>query len=62
MRFEITADGTVAAAEVVTSSGYPELDEAALEASRSATFHPATDNGVNVTGTVQLSFEFRLRN
>ena len=57
----VAEDGVVAHAEVVSSSGYKELDDAALSAVRSARFVPATSDGVRVRGELRLTFDFRLR-
>ena len=57
----VAEDGVVAHAEVVSSSGYEELDEAALSAVRTARFVPATSDGVSVRGELRLTFDFRLR-
>ena len=57
----VAEDGVVAHAEVVSSSGYRELDEAALSAVRSARFAPATSDGVSVRGELRLTFDFRLK-
>ena len=57
----VADDGAVADVEVVASSGYAELDAAALGAARSARFAPATVDGVGVSGRLRLTFEFRLR-
>ena len=57
----VAEDGVVANAEVVSSSGYKELDEAALSAVRSARFAPATSDGVSVRGELRLTFDFRLK-
>ena len=57
----VAENGVVAHAEVVSSSGYKELDEAALSAVRSARFAPAMSDGVRVRGELRLTFDFRLR-
>ena len=57
----VAAAGGIAHAAVVTSSGYAELDEAALVAVRSARFTPATEDGVSVRGELRLTFAFRLK-
>ena len=57
----VAEDGVVAHAEVVSSSGYKELDDAALSAVRSARFVPATSDGVRMRGELRLTFDFRLR-
>ena len=57
----VAEDGVVAHAEVVSSSGYEELDAAALSAVRSARFAPAMSDGVSVRGELRLTFDFRLK-
>ena len=57
----VAEDGVVAHAEVVSSSGYEELDAAALSAVRTARFAPAMSDGVSVRGELRLTFDFRLR-
>ena len=57
----VAEDGGIAHAAVVTSSGYAELDEAALAAVRSARFTPASEDGVSVRGELRLTFAFRLK-
>ena len=57
----VAEDGTASHAEVVTSSGYAELDAAAIGAVRTARFAPATEDGVSVSGRLRLTFDFRLK-
>ena len=57
----VAADGGVAAAEVLASSGHDELDQAALQAARTAHFAPATADGAAIEGRIVLTFDFRLR-
>ena len=57
----VAASGAVTHAEVVASSGHAELDAAALGATRTARFAPATADGVSVSGRLRLTFDFRLR-
>ena len=57
----VAEDGGIVQAAVVASSGYGELDAAALAAVRSARFAPATAEGVRVRGELRLTFDFRLR-
>ena len=57
----VAEDGRIVHAEVVASSGYGELDAAALAAVRTAHFAPATEDGVSVRGELRLTFDFRLR-
>lgn len=45
LRFVITAEGKVADAEIVKSSGNGNLDEAALKCTRKWRYSPATSNG-----------------
>lgn len=57
----VAADGGIARAEVVASSGHPELDEAALAAVGTARFAPASEDGVSISGMLRLTFDFRLK-
>ena len=61
VEISVAEDGRIAQAEVVMSSGYAELDAAALGAVRTARFAPATEDGVSVRGELRLTFDFRLR-
>ena len=61
VEFEILASGEVGEASVVVSSGHRELDRAALEAVRKARFVPASLDGVSISSTLRLTFDFRLR-
>ena len=58
---DVAEDGGIVRAEVVASSGFPELDAAAVSAVRTARFAPATEDGVSVRGLLRLTFDFRLR-
>ncbi len=56
----VTAEGRVESVQVVQSSGFRELDEAAVAAARRAAFAPAVREGRAVSGTVQVPIVFRL--
>jgi TonB family protein len=56
----IRADGTVEHLVVQSSSGFPLLDQAALNAIRKSRFLPATDDGIPVRATVPISVTWRL--
>lgn len=58
---EINENGGVERAEVIASSGFPELDRSAVSAVRSADFSPAKRDGVSVCGKINLTFNFKLR-
>ena len=60
VEISITGDGAVSDANVMSSSGHRELDQAALEAVRNAKFSPATENGMSVSGRLRLTIEFKL--
>jgi protein TonB len=60
VRAGVDAAGRVVAAAVVRSSGHAVLDDAALEAVRTARFVPAERNGRPVAGETTLQFQFRL--
>ncbi len=57
----ISPDGTVSSADVADSSGFKELDSAALSAARKAKFSPATEDDRPVEGSVRISFDFKLK-
>ena len=54
----IDVDGHVTKVEVATSSGHPDLDEAAIVAARQWTFVPATRDGQPFESRIPLSFHF----
>lgn len=57
----IDARGRCVAAELEQSSGFAELDAAALDAVRRAVFRPALLDGVPVQARERFAIEFRLR-
>ncbi len=57
---EILTDGSVGELKVTTSSGYEILDEAALRAVKTWTFHPALKNREPVSGWVDIPVRFEL--
>ncbi len=61
VRLLVRSDGTVASAEVVVSSGDPELDRAALDALGRWRFEPARRDGVPIDSyyLVWVSFQAR---
>ena len=60
LELDVSAHGRVTAAAVLSSSGHPELDAAALRAARKARFVPARSGRSAVAATVRLTIEFRL--
>ncbi|HXW75876.1 MAG TPA: energy transducer TonB [Candidatus Eremiobacteraceae bacterium] len=60
VRISVGADGSVLAAEVVTSSGSAALDRAALAAARASRFKPPTANGVPVQRDYLIVYTFTL--
>lgn len=61
VEFTVDADGRVSAASVFSSSGFPELDAAALRAVKSARFVPARKGSSSVEATARLKLSFKLR-
>ncbi len=61
LELHVTASGTVGDVTVVSASGYPELDEAAVKAARAARFRPARASGRPVASTARLALKFRLK-
>ena len=61
LELSVTAEGTVSGVAVVATSGFADLDRAAVDAARAARFAPATEDSRPVEGRVRLSFEFKLK-
>jgi protein TonB len=58
----VAADGSVSAAQIATSSGFPELDQAALNWVKAHwRYKPAMQGGVAVPSTTQAAVKFDLR-
>ena len=57
----VNAEGRVDEASVVTSSGFPELDEAALRAVRAARFTPAKSGRESVASSARITLTFKLK-
>ena len=57
----ISADGTVDGVEIVASCGFPELEQAAIQAVKHARFTPARRGSTNVPSTARLTLTFRLK-
>jgi protein TonB len=60
LRVEIRTDGRVGAVEVLRSSGYAVLDDAAVEAVRAGEFMPARVAGKPVSASVEVPIRFQL--
>lgn len=61
LEFEVDADGTVKAARVVESCGFPDLESAAIKAMEKARFTPAQSGGRAVATSARLTLSFRLK-
>lgn len=61
VEMRVNAEGIVDKATVITSSGFAELDEAALRAVRSAKFTPAKSGRESVASTARLTLTFKLK-
>lgn len=61
LSLRVGIDGQVTGAEVVTTSGYPDLDRAALDAARGWRFRPASRGGLPVAATLTTAVHFRLQ-
>lgn len=55
----VAANGTAAGAEVLETSGFPALDEAAIKAVERWRFHPAMKDGQPVSFDMSIRFDFR---
>jgi TonB family protein len=56
LEVEVSPEGEVLSVRIVSSSGDPTLDAAAVDAARKATYRPATLNGLPVDGTCTIDF------
>ena len=61
VEIRVNAEGTVDAVTVAASSGFPELDEAAVRAARAAKFSPARSGRDPVASTARLKLQFKLK-
>ena len=61
LEIRVNAEGTVDDVRVATSSGFVELDEAAMKAARSAKFSPARSGHDPVASTARLKLQFKLK-
>jgi len=62
LRVDVTELGEVSKVQVADSSGWTDLDETALEVVKTWEFRPALKNGTYTAGSVQILFNFQLRN
>ena len=58
---EVLATGEVGVVQLMSSSGYEILDNAAIRAVRRARFAPAMNNGLAIRSSLIIPFEFQLR-
>ena len=61
LELDISAAGTVDDVRIVASCGFPELEQAAIQAAKRARFTPARRGSKNVPATASLTLTFRLR-
>ena len=61
LEIRVNAKGTVDAASVVSSSGFAELDAAAVRAAKAAKFTPARSGDEAVASVARLTLSFKLR-
>ena len=61
LEIRVNAAGIVDRVDVVSPSGFPELDEAAVRAARAARFTPAKSGGSPVASTARLKLDFKLK-
>ena len=61
LEIRVNAEGTVDDVKVATSSGFAELDEAAIRAARAAKFSPARSGHDPVASTARLKLQFKLK-
>jgi protein TonB len=61
LEIRVNAAGNVDRVDIVSSCGFPELDEAAVRAARTARFTPAKSGGSPVASTARLTLNFKLK-
>jgi protein TonB len=61
LRLRLSSGGRLLAAEVITGSGSPALDAAALEAARASRYEPARLDGAPVASETEATYRFELR-
>lgn len=61
LEIRVNAAGFVDRVDIVSPSGFPELDEAAVRAARAARFTPAKSGGSAVASTARLMLTFKLK-
>ena len=61
LEIRVNAAGIVDRVDIVSPSGFPELDEAAVRAVRTARFTPAKSGRKSVDSTARLKLEFKLK-
>lgn len=61
LEIDVAADGSVASVAVATSSGFADLDAAALKAVKSARFSPAKSGDRAVASHARLTLSFKLK-
>ena len=62
LEIRVEEDGSVGDVKVVATSGFGELDDAAVRAVRAARFAPARSGDDAVASTARLALSFRIRN
>ena len=62
LRVLVKSDGTAGSVEVKSSSAYPRLDQAAMDAVKTWRFHPASVDGKPVDEWYQVPIPFKLQN
>lgn len=62
LRVMVKADGNAGMVEVKSSSGYPRLDQAAIDAVKTWRFNPATSDGKTIDEWYQVPIPFKLQN
>ena len=61
LEIRVNVEGTVDDVKVATSSGFAELDEAAIRAAKAAKFSPARSGHDPVASTARLKLQFKLK-
>ncbi len=60
LQIDVDAEGNIASIAVAISSGYPEIDDAAMAAAKTWSYLPAIINGKAAVGSVRIPVRFSL--
>ena len=54
--------GSPVSCQIIESSGYKDLDDAAVKTVSASLFHPGTINGEDIESTLRIHISFKINN